>query len=272
MTPPLNKSRIIVRGAGEMASGAIRRLSIAGFEIIALEQPAPTCIRRTVCYAEACYEKKVTIEGVTAVLVDSAEEAIAKASYRLVPLLIDPEGEQIAYLRPMAVIDGRMLKQKNDARYDNIPIVVGLGPGFTAGTNCQAVVETSRGFDLGRVIYKGAAEEYTGIPAAVEGISRDRVLESPADGEFRAFCRISEMAASGQTVGEVGGTAVITRIGGVIRGLIRNGQKVSRGQKIGDVDPRRIREYCFRMSDKANAIGGGVLEAVLAIRLNAEKS
>ncbi|UCD16818.1 MAG: EF2563 family selenium-dependent molybdenum hydroxylase system protein [Candidatus Zixiibacteriota bacterium] len=266
MNGNLIQNHVVVRGAGEMASGVIRRLSVAGFKVIALEQAVPTCIRRTVCYAEAFFEKAVAIEGVTAILVNSATEAAETVSYRLVPLLIDPNAEQIACLKPMAVIDARMLKQKNNRSCDSTPINIGLGPGFIAGEDCQAVVETNRGFDLGRVIYHGSAKAYTGTPAAVGGISHDRVLKSPAGGEFKAFFNIANSVIAGQFVGEVGGTPVVSRISGVIRGLIRNGQNVSHGQKIGDVDPRGIKDYCFRISDKANAVGGGVLEAVMTLQ------
>ncbi len=259
-------NRVIVRGAGEVASGVIRRLSMAGLEVIALERPAPTCIRRYVCYAEAFFEKEVSVEGVTAVLVDSAEAACASAGNRRVPLLIDPEADQLPVLAPLAVVDGRMLKQESDTNLELAPIVIGVGPGFVAPENCQAVVETNRGFDLGRVIYTGSPQAYTGAPAPVEGFSHQRVLRSPAEGEFVSRCQITDLVKSGQVLGEVAGVPVIGRITGVVRGLIHDGLSVSKGQKIGDLDPRNIREYCYRMSDKANAVGGGVLEAVMALK------
>ena len=260
------QNRVIVRGAGEMASGVIRRLVIAGFEVIALERPAPTCIRRYVCYAEAFFKDKVTIEGVTAVLVNSAAEAIATISNQCAPLLIDPKAKQLSVLTPMAVIDGRMLKQDVDTDLYMAPIVIGLGPGFVAGENCHAAVETNRGSDLGRVFYAGSPQADTGVPAPVNGFSHQRVLRSPADGEFASYCKITDIVESGQVLGEVAGVAVVSRVDGIVRGMIHDGLKVSIGQKIGDVDPRCIKEHCYTMSDKAHAIGRGALEALMVLK------
>lgn len=259
-------NRVVVRGAGEMASGVIRRLFMAGFEVVALERAAPSCIRRTVCFAEAFFERNVTVEGVTAVLMDSADEAAAATVQRRVPLLVDPEAELLPVLKPLVLVDGRMLKKAIDCTLDMAPIVIGLGPGFVAGQNCHAVVETDRGFDLGRVIYNGSPHAHTGVPAPVDGVSLDRLLRSPADGVFAARCRISDTVKAGQVVGRVAGVSVVSRIEGIVRGLVRDGLKVSTGQKIGDVDPRGIKEYCYKMSDKANAIGGGALEALMVLK------
>jgi len=259
-------NRVIVRGAGEMASGVIRRLAIAGFEVIALEKPAPSCIRRYVCYAEAFFKEKVTVEGVTAVLVNSAGEAVATANSRCVPLLVDPKAEQLPVLAPVAVIDGRMLKQEIDTDLDMAPIVIGLGPGFVAGKNCHAAVETNRGSDLGRVFYEGKPQTYTGVPASVNGFSHQRVLRSPADGEFTSQCSIADIVKAGQVLGEVNGVPVVSKIAGMVRGMIHDSLEVSIGQKIGDVDPRGNKEYCYKMSDKAHAIGEGVLEALVTLK------
>jgi len=260
------QNRVVVRGAGEMASGVIRHLVTAGYEVIALEQPSPTCIRRYVCYAEAFFKEKITIEGVTAVFVKSAEEACAITNEQCVPLLVDPEASQLPVLTPMAVIDGRMLKQEANADLDAGPIVIGLGPGFIAGENCHAAVETSRGCDLGRVIYTGSPRADTGVPAPVDGFSLQRVLRSPADGEFISCCKITDIVESGQVLGEVAGVSVVSGINGIVRGLINDGLEVSAGQKIGDLDPRCVKEYCFEISDKANAIGRGVLEALMFLK------
>ena len=266
MTRHLVRNRVVVRGAGEMASGVIRHLVTAGFEVIALELPAPVCIRRHVCYAEAFFQKKVTIEGITAVIVKTAEEACATAGELCVPLLIDPNAEQLPALAPMAVIDGRMLKQEADADLNVGPVVIGLGPGFVAGENCHAVIETSRGSDLGRVIYTGSPQADTGVPASVNGVSLQRVLRSPADGEFTSCCKITDIVKSGQTLGNVAGVSVVAGIDGIVRGLIHDSLEVSAGQKLGDIDPRGIEEYCYEMSDKANAIGRGALEALTFLK------
>ncbi len=263
---PIVADRVIVRGAGEVASGVIRRLFMAGFKVIALEISAPTCIRRYVCFAEALFHEKVSVEGVTAVAVNTADEAIAAAGDRCVPVLIDPKAEQVAVLAPMAVVDGRMLKQENDTESSMAPIVIGLGPGFVAGKNCHAAVETERGDDLGQVIYAGAPRPYSGVPAAVNGYTHHRVLRSPADGQFASYCRITDIVRSGQIVGRVAGVSVVSRIDGMVRGIIHGGLEVSIGQKIGDVDPRCIAEHCYQMSDKSDAIGEAVLEALMALK------
>jgi xanthine dehydrogenase accessory factor len=256
------KNRVVVRGAGEMASGVIKHLALAGYEVIALERPAPSCVRRYVCYAEAFFKERVTIESVTAILVNTVEEAVAVTGNLIVPLLIDPAAAQLFRLAPWAVVDGRMLKQRSDASLEMAPAVIGLGPGFTVSDNCHAAVETSRGANLGRVLYAGSPQPYTGVPASVEGYDRERVLRSPAEGIFEARCRITDAVQKGQVLGQVASVQVVGAIDGVVRGLIHNGSQVVSGQKIGDIDPRGVREYCYRMSDKANAIGQGVLQAL----------
>jgi xanthine dehydrogenase accessory factor len=266
MTRRSVRNRVVVRGAGEMASGVIRHLVTAGFEVIALELPAPVCIRCHVCYAEAFFQEKVTIERITAVLVKTSEEACAAAGELCVPLLVDPKAELLPALAPMAVIDGRMLKQETDAVLDAGPFIIGLGPGFVAGENCHAAIETSRGSNLGRVIYTGSPRADTGVPASVNGVSLQRVLRSPADGKFTSCSKITDIVKSGQTLGNVAGVSVVAGIDGIVRGLIHDGLEVSAGQKIGDIDPRCIKEYCYKISDKANAIGRGALEALMFLK------
>lgn len=257
---------MIVRGAGEIASGVIRRLFLTGFEVVALEQEQPDCIRRTVCFAEAVYENEISIEGVTARLVETGNDASTLVVDGFVPIFADAEANLLSVLNPSIVVDARMLKQNIDATLDKVPVVIGLGPGFIAGSNCHAAIETNRGFDLGRAIYNGTPQAYTGNPSPVEGISRDRLLFSPADGRLNTLKKIGAEVEPGDNIGEVSGRPVACRIGGVLRGLARNGLMVKKGQKIGDIDPRRIREYCFRISDKANAVAGGVLEAIYVLR------
>jgi len=262
MTRPYIRNRIIVRGAGDVASGVIRCLLAAGFDVLALEKPDPDCVRRYVCFAEAFFEKKVSVEGFTAILVGNVEEAIITAESGQVPLIVDPKAETLPDLLPMAVIDARMLKENIDTTTDMAPIVIGLGPGFIAGKNCHAAIETIRGNDLGDVIYSGSPRADTGVPAPVDGISSQRVLRSPTDGKFTSNCRIGDRVSAGRIIGEVAGTPVIAEIDGVVRGIIHDGLTVSHRQKIGDIDPRGIRELCYRISDKSDAIGAGVLKAL----------
>jgi xanthine dehydrogenase accessory factor len=248
-----------------MASGVIHRLSAEGYAVIALEQAAPVCVRRSVCFAAAVFEGQSVVEGVTAVLASSAQDALEVAVGGQVAVLVDPEAEQLPVLQPQAVVDARMLKREVQIpRYD-VPMVIGLGPGFTAGKDCDAVVETQRGPDLGRVILKGQAQSYTGVPAAVNGVSRDRVLRSPGDGAFTTTYEIGEIISAGEQVGTVSHMPVVSQIGGVVRGLLRSALSVSSGQKLGDIDPRGEKERCFQLSGKARAIGQGTLEALRSL-------
>ncbi len=259
-------NRVVIRGAGEMASGVIRRLFLAGFEVIALEQELPDCIRRTVCFAEAVYENEILIEGVTARLVKTGNDVSTLAADGFVQVYTDPEASLISVLNPSIVIDARMLKQNINSTIAMAPIVIGMGPGFIAGSNCHAAVETNRGFNLGRPIYDGSPENYTGMPSSVEGISENRLLFSPADGILKTYKSIGDQVEAGEGVGEVSGRPVECSIKGILRGLARDSLTVKQRQKIGDIDPRGIREYCFRISDKANAIAGGALEAIHVLR------
>ena len=258
--------RVVVRGAGEMASGVIHFLFKSGYEVIALEQPNPTCVRRYVCFAEAVYDNKATVENVTAVLVDSSAMANKIFACGEVPILIDSDAELLFELGPMVLVDARMTKKESDCSINLAPIVIGLGPGFRAGINCHAVIETNRGQNLGQVIYDGAAQPATGEPSRVKGVSHNRVIRSPGDGVFRASGKITDSVSSGDIIGEVDGQVVKCLTGGIIRGLIRDGLKVSRGQKVGDIDPRGERERCHKISNKAITIAHGVDEALRALR------
>lgn len=266
MTEPHVKERVVVRGAGEMASGVIKHLHRTGYEVIALEQEAPSCIRRLVCLAEAVYEKSVTVENISAELSDSVENALDIAGRKRIPVIIDPRAESLPALNPLALIDGRLLKNDIDTTIDMAPIVIGLGPGFTAGQNCHAAIETNRGPNLGKVILAGSPQDDTGKPAEVSGVDYGRVLRAPADGVFAAQLQLTDKATAGQTVGEVDNVPIISQINGIVRGLIRDGSIVSADQKIGDIDPRGVQEYCHRISDKANAIGEGALKALLFLK------
>lgn len=266
MKKRIEETTVVVRGAGELASGVIRRLALAGFRVVALEREKPECVRRAVCFAEAVYEGEFEVEGVTAKLLNSPEEVSATIKSGMVPLLVDPEGKYLKIGKPDFLIDARMVKRDQSASLNPGSIAIGLGPGFEAGRNCHAAVETNRGIDLGRVIYKGSPQVDTGIPAAVEGKTTERVVRAPAEGIFRSSNSIGDQVNKGDKVGEVAGQPVKCAIGGVLRGLIRDGTTVGLNQKIGDIDPRGIRDYCFKISDKANAVAGGVMEAVLHLR------
>ena len=254
---------IIVRGAGELASGAIRRLVLAGFTVIALEIPKPLCVRRTVSFASAVFEGEVKIEGVTGKYFETSGEALLAARDGVAGIVVDPAGESIAKFSPKTVIDARMMKDNPDTSPKMAETVIALGPGYTAPEDAHYVIETSRGHDLGRVIKEGSALPNTGVPGEVGGEAAKRVLRATADGEFKSLIQLGEMVSEGEPVGEVNGEKVTAEISGLLRGLIHDGVRIQKGTKIGDVDPRGNPDYLRTISDKANAIAGGVMEAVM---------
>ncbi len=259
----LGEQRVVVKGAGDLATGVAYRLHQSGFTVVMTEVAQPTVVRRSVAFAQAVFDGSTVVEGVHARLARTAEEALAVARAREVAVVVDPDAAVVRRLHPAAVIDAIIAKRNTGTRIGDAPIVVGLGPGFRAGRDVHAVVETNRGHRLGRVILDGEAEPDTGVPAPVDGHSSDRVLRAPADGVFVGKRSIGDEVTAGAIVGYVGDTAVRATFEGCLRGLIETGIRVHQGMKIGDVDPRATLEHCFTISDKALAIGGGVLEAVL---------
>lgn len=254
---------VLIRGAGDLATGTALRLHRAGLSVVMTDLPHPTAIRRTVCFSEAIVHGRCTVEGVTAVSIFSPDEAAAVLEAGQIPVLADPEGRSIAALHPDAVADIILAKRNLGTKITDAPIVVAAGPGFTAGVDCHAVVETMRGHYLGRVIYEGSAQPNTGIPGRIGGFSGERVLRAPADGIFRSTRAIGDTVSEGDTVGAVEGVPMVCTISGVLRGLLADGTPVHRGMKAGDVDPRCAIDHCCCASDKALAVGGGVLEAIL---------
>ncbi|NWG17024.1 MAG: EF2563 family selenium-dependent molybdenum hydroxylase system protein [Chloroflexi bacterium] len=258
------RALVLVRGGGDLASGAIYRLHRAGFPVIVTELAQPLLVRRAVCYGSAIYEGVMEIDGVSAQRAETDHAVGAMLASGVVPVLADPDGQAIRRLSPAVVLDGRMAKKNLGTRLDDAPLVVALGPGFTAGTDCHAVIETNRGHDLGRVIWQGAAEADTGEPGITAGQSHSRVLRAPSAGYVQAYRQIGEIIEAGQVIASVNGQSVVAAFTGVLRGLIHEQVRVEAGAKIGDLDPRIRRENCFTISDKSLAVGGGVLEAVLA--------
>ena len=234
--------------------------------MVVLELPEPLTIRRTVALSTAVADGEVTVEGMRGVLAATPEEARETAEQGDVAVLVAPELAALAPLRPDLVVDARLAKRNIDTSIDDADIVIGLGPGFTASRDCHAVVETMRGHRLGRVIWSGSAQSNTGSPASVGGRSADRVLRSPFAGRVVWQAAIGDEVVRGQPLAEVGGTTLKAPFDGVLRGAIRSGMTVWAGLKIGDVDPRSDPSACWEISDKALAVGGGALEAVLARR------
>jgi xanthine dehydrogenase accessory factor len=257
---------VFIRGAGDLGTGIAHRLHRAGFPVIMSELEQPTVIRRAVAFASAVYEGRIQLEGVEARLAGSPSAAETLLRQRAVPVLIDPAGTALTALRPDVLVDARLAKRNLGTTLADAPVVIGLGPGFTAGQDVDAVIETSRGHFLGRVILRGSAQPDTGIPGVMEGYGRERVLWAPCAGSFVGHAKIGAGIEAGQVVASVAGRPVRANISGVLRGVLHDGLLVHQGQKVGDIDPRGIVEHCFTISDKARAIGGAVLEAILYLR------
>ena len=260
-----NRPLVVVKGAGDLATGVGVRLRRVGFRVIMTEIARPTPVRRTVAFAEAVYDGSALVEDVQAVLVQNAAEALAAVADGLVAVVVDPEARIVGGLMPPLLVDAIIGKRNLGTRLADAPAVVALGPGFVAGLDCHAVVETMRGHTLGRVLYEGAAIPNTGIPGEIGGKGAERVIRSHREGVFQATRAIGDQVAAGDVVGTVEGEPVRALIDGVLRGLLRSGLQVTPGFKTGDVDPRAAREHCFTVSDKALAVAGGVLEAAGAL-------
>jgi len=269
----VNGELVVVRGAGDLATGTILRLVRAGFRVAALEQPRPSSIRRTVCLSEAMYGGEAQVEGVRSKRVGTLAELQGLLERwgpeGPVPLLADPGCSALGALRPLALVDAIIAKRNLGTNIDMAQVVVALGPGFEAGVDAHAVVETNRGHNLGRIFLTGHAEPNTAIPGLIAGKGSQRVLHSPVAGVAENLAAIGDLVEAGMPVlrvtGGGGETLLQAEIDGVLRGLIRPEFQVHVGMKVGDVDPRARREHCFTVSDKGRAIGGGVLEAILLL-------
>ena len=252
---------VVVRGGGDLGSGVIWRLRRAGFPVVVLELERPLTIRRTVAFSSAVLDGRVEIDGIEGILVESPGDAVEATRRGVVPVLISEAVP--AFPVPVSVlIDARIAKKALDTRIGQAPFVVGLGPGFVAGVHCDAVVETKRGHHLGRVIWDGSAAPDTGVPGELGGAAAERVIHAGAAGQLTWQVGFGEMVEAGQRLGSIGDMPVTTRIGGIVRGLIAPGE-VTMGLKIADVDPRPDPDMIEHISDKALAVGGGALEAVL---------
>ena len=256
--------RVVIRGAGDLASGVALRLWRAGMDVVLLDVEKPTAIRRTVAFSEAIVHGEQTVEDVTARLAtaETAEETLAAG---MIPVLVDPEGRSIPTLRPDALVDAILAKRNLGTEITDAPVVIGVGPGFPAGVDCHAVGEPKRGHTLGRVIREGSAIPNTGIPGLIGGFAGERVLRAPAAGLFHPLRDIGDAVPGGEILATVEGKPIIATLTGTLRGILPEGTEVSPGMKAGDIDPRCQRSHCFTASDKALAVGGGVLEAILAL-------
>lgn len=273
------KDLIVVRGAGDLATGTIHRLKKAGFRLLVLEAEHPAAIRRQVALSEAVYAGSARVEDVEAVHMDvdlaekkNRKELLEQEMERIwkkdgVPVLVDPAGLSIAALRPAVVVDAILAKKNLGTTKEMAPLVIALGPGFTAGEDVDVVIETKRGHNLGRVIRSGSAVPNTGIPGIIGGYGKERVMHAQAEGILRNVASIGDIVEARAVIAEIetenGTVPVEASLSGLLRGLIRDGYPVTKGFKIADIDPRKEElQNCFTISDKARCIAGSVLEVI----------
>ncbi|WPC44491.1 selenium-dependent molybdenum cofactor biosynthesis protein YqeB [Clostridium sp. JS66] len=263
---------VIIRGGGDIASGIVQKLYRSGFKVLIAEVEKPTSIRRKVCFSEAIFDSYVIVEGIKSVLVKNIYEIKKAWSEGSVPVIVDPEGKYIDIIKPQIVIDAIIAKKNLGTNMNMAPMTIAVGPGFEAGKDVDIVVETMRGHNLGRLIFSGMAMKNTGVPGKIAGYSKERVIHSPASGIIDNIKEIADIVKAGEVIAYVDGIEVKATIDGVLRGLIRNESKISKGLKIADIDPRiEEKQNCYTISDKARSIGGAVLEAVLYLKATKTK-
>lgn len=259
------QTRVLIRGGGDLATGVAHTLCAGGFQVCLLETEQPMAVRRTVSFCEAVHQGAHSVEGLTAVRIQHPDEIETTWKENKIPLRVDPENTTRRFLPFHVLVDATMAKRNMGTRSSHAPLVIGMGPGFCAGEDVHAVVETKRGHHLGRVITQGPGQANTGIPETVNGYGVERVLRAPCDGRFTASKQIGEAVSTGEQVAQVNDTPIRSSISGTLRGILKTGTMVTCGVKAGDVDPRGDIRHCFTISDKARALGGAVLTAILSL-------
>lgn len=254
--------RVLVKGAGDLASGIAYELWLIGFEVLMTEVAVPLAVRRAVSFSRAVYEGKAKVENAEGVLVTGCCEAMEQIGKKKIPVIVDEKAEIRYSYCPDVLVDAIMAKRNMGTRITDARVVIAAGPGFCAGEDCHYVIETMRGDSLGRVISSGFAIPNTGIPGEVGGYSRERLLRASADGRMEPLVQIGDIVEKGQPVARTGGEPVYAGLAGIVRGILQEGVMVQKGLKIGDIDARQIRELCFTISDKARIVGKGVLKAI----------
>ncbi|MCP4592186.1 MAG: EF2563 family selenium-dependent molybdenum hydroxylase system protein [bacterium] len=278
------RTKVLIKGAGEHASGTAHRLFRCGFCVVMTDVEHPTAVRRTVSFSSAISQQEIAVEGVVGVgyTLDSAD-SLGAFDWGHIPVFVDPESQLVKLWKPDVLIDGRILKRNLDNSMHDAPLVIGYGPGLVAGRDVHCVVETNRGHDLGRVITEGAAAPDTGVPGAIGGLTAERVLRAPAGGTLRTEKDIGDRVEAGDRVGVVHAESrsippeqneprrhsqptrpLYAAASGIIRGLLLSGSLVVAGQKVGDIDPRGVRSFCFTLSDKTRTISGAALEIIIS--------
>lgn len=255
--------KVMIRGAGDLASGIAYELWLAGHEILMTDIEVPLAVRRAVSFSRAVYEGRAQVEDALGILVHSREEACQVISAGNIAVMVDGEGRVRREYRPDVLVDGIMAKRNTGTGMGDAPLVIGVGPGFSAGRDCHCVVETKRGPSLGKVIYQGSAAPNTGIPGEVGGYTSERLLRAAGFGLMEPVAEIGDFIQAGELAAVTGGVPVYAQISGVVRGMLQKGVQVKKGLKIGDVDARKDRELCYTISDKARCVGQGVLRAAV---------
>ncbi len=254
--------KILIKGAGDLASGIAYRLKKAGYQILMTEIEIPLTVRRTVAFSRAVYELEAEVEGIKGILIHSPSEIGEVWKQGNIPVIVDEYASVQREYQAEVIVDAIIAKHNLGTTMEDAPLVIGVGPGFEAGKDCHAVIETKRGHYLGKVIWEGSAIPNTGIPGEIGGFTTERIIRATADGEFQPSTHISDMVEKDQVVAFSGGEPIKAQMSGIIRGMLQPGVKVIKGMKCGDIDSRCEIDHCFTISDKARAIAGGVLEAV----------
>ena len=254
---------VLIKGAGDIASGIALRLYRSGFPVIMTDLEEPTSIRRTVCFSEAIPEGETQVEGIVGKRAYTGKEALKLCSEGMIAVMADPAALVVKEVSAEVIVDAILAKKNLGTSLQDAGIVIAAGPGFTAGVDCHAVVETKRGHYLGRVLYKGSAAENTGVPGNIGGYTTERVLRAPAEGIFHPARQIGDEVQEGEIAAFIGEVPMYCTIRGILRGILREGTPVVTGMKSGDIDPRCEKAHCYSASDKALAVGGGVLEAIM---------
>lgn len=259
---------VLIKGAGDLATGIAYRLKKSGFDIVMTEIYKPTTVRRTVAFSQAVFDNEVVIEGIKGVKVNNINEIYEEINQRNIPIIIDEKAEIIKELRPDVVVDAIIAKKNSGTSIEDASIVIGVGPGFEAKVDCHLVVETKRGHYLGKVIEEGSAIPNTGVPGNIGGYTKERIIRASSNGKIKPVVAIGDFVKKGDIVAYIDGIEVLAEIDGIVRGMLQEGIEVFKGMKSGDIDPRCEKDHCFTISDKARSIGGGVLEAIMYMNNN----
>ena len=259
---------VLIKGAGDLATGIAYRLKKSGFDIVMTEIHKPTTVRRTVAFSQAVFDNEIVIEGIKGVKVNNINEIYEEIREGNIPIIIDEKAEIIKELRPDVVVDSIIAKKNLGTSIEDAPIVIGVGPGFEAKVDCHLVVETKRGHYLGKVIEEGSAIPNTGVPGNIGGYTKERIIRASSNGKIKPLVAIGDFVKKGDIVAYIDGIEVLAEIDGIVRGMLQEGIEVFKGMKSGDIDPRCEKDHCFTISDKARSIGGGVLEAIMYMSTN----